>query len=153
MGLRKDSNSLCIQAVLRTHPEPHVVFAIPREGPFCTSNHQTCPEINAAPSHLHVLHEVPHCKWLHSSGHLLLPALLWTLVLPWGRIMTGYFTPHPQLPCPASSPVLFALETLSSPGKTPVFDKSMGLLLPAKFTLTYWTGSNQKDCSRRNGVG
>lgn len=118
MGLRKDSDSFCIQAVLRTHPEAHVVFAISREGPFCVSDHQTCPEINTAPSHLHVSHEVPHCKWLHSSGHLLLPALPWTLALPWGRIMTGYFTPHPQLPCPASSPVLFALETLSCPGKT-----------------------------------
>lgn len=100
MDLRKDSDSICIQAVIRTHTETHVIFAMSREGPFCTSNHQTCSETKAAPSHLHVLHEVPHCKWLHSPGHLLLTALPWRLALPRSRIMTACFTPQTQLPCP-----------------------------------------------------
>lgn len=140
MNSRKYSDSLCIQAVLRTHTEPHVVFAMSREGLYCTSNHQTCPEINAAPSHLHVSHEVPHCKWLHSPGHLLLTAMETGFALELNN--HGVFHPSSSVTLPrAASPVLFAFETPSPTEKTPVFTEpfrhSMGLQLPAKFTLTY----------------
>lgn len=124
---------------------------------FVPLNYQTCSETKAASSHLHVLHEVPHCKWLHSPGHLLLTALPWRLALPRSRIMTACFTPQTQLPCPKlqaqcclhSRP--WALQRKALYLLCPS-DKSMVLLLPVKFTLTYWTG-NKSTGSRRNGVG
>lgn len=133
MDARKNSDSLCIQAVLRTHTELHAVFAMSGEGPSCASNHQTRPEINAAPSHLHVSHEMPHCQWMHSPRHLLLTAL------PWSRIMTGYFTPHPQLPCPKVQAQCCLHWRPQAPQGKPLCpsDKSLVLLLPAKYTVTY----------------
>lgn len=156
MYWRKDSDSLWVQTALRTHTEPRVAFAMSREGLTCTSNHQTRPEINAGPSHLYVPHEVPHCKCLQSPGHLLLTALPWRLALPWSRIMTRYFTPHPQLPCPKLQAQCCLHWRPPAPQRKPLCllnpsDKSMDLLLPAKFTLTYWTG-NKSTGSRRNGV-
>lgn len=126
MDLRKDSDlHTCSEPT-----EPHAGFTMsrgPRHAQLVALITKPRSRTKAAPCHRRLSHEAPHCKWLHSTEHLLLTAMPWGLVLPRSTIMTVYFTPHPPVTLPqTASPVLVALVTLSWAVKSPVFTEPMG---------------------------
>lgn len=124
--MRKDSDSIRIQAVTRTHTETHVVFAMSREGPFCTSNYQTCSETKSCSIS-------PAC--FTRSAPLQVAAWPWASSAHSSAMETGFVpeqnsdsTFHPSNPVTlpqAASPVLFALDTLSSAERSPVFTEPL----------------------------